>query len=83
MPSYEKLIRKIINNPKDRPVREMERIFRREGFGRAKRTRGSHQFYTNGVITISIVVHDKKVKRGYVERIIELLNLREKYGETS
>jgi predicted RNA binding protein YcfA (HicA-like mRNA interferase family) len=83
MASYEKLIQRIINNPKDRPVRELERIFRREGFRREKRKGGSHLFYTNGEITISIVVHDKKVKRYYVEKVIELLNLREKYCEQS
>jgi len=82
MPSYEKLIREIINNPKDRRWREIERVLRGEGFWRVKGKKGSHQSYTNGDVIITVVIKQgKAMKRWYVEKVIELLNLREKYGE--
>jgi len=41
------------------------------------RTKGSHFYFTNDANIISIPVHNKAVKRIYLEKIINILKLEE------
>ena len=80
MASYEKLVRRLINNPQDTPVEDIERVLETEGF-KCKHKKGSHRFYTKSGTNIPLAVSAGKVKSYKVREIIEILNLEEKYSD--
>jgi predicted RNA binding protein YcfA (HicA-like mRNA interferase family) len=77
MSKREKLRRKLRNNPTDATMQEVETLLLRFGFV-LDRVSGSHHLFVykqgEGYRSIGIPLHGRKVKKVYVERVIELLD---------
>jgi predicted RNA binding protein YcfA (HicA-like mRNA interferase family) len=73
----EKLIRKIVRRPPEASFRDVQRLL--EDFGWVHdRTEGSHAAFTKaGEYPIVVTIHDKRVKRGYLDDICRRLRLDE------
>ena len=77
MSKREKLRQKLRNRPADADMQDVQTLLQRFGFVLV-RTRGSHHIfeYDDGETNRQIVVplHGRKVKKVYVQRIVELLD---------
>ena len=75
MSKLEKLLERIINNPKTVRFEELDKILIKEGFARRQSSKGSsHYVYTKDDNFIVIPYNKPYIKRVYVERAIELIN---------
>ena len=74
MTKLDKLKERLLRRPIDMRFEEVKTILRSHGFENV-RTKGSHFFFTDNRNVISIPVHNNTVKKTYLEKIIELLNL--------
>jgi len=74
MTKREKRIKKLFQNPKTVPFKELDRVLQDTGFGlRQPGSGSSHCVYTKGNIQISVPFRRPFVKEVYVKRILELL----------
>jgi predicted RNA binding protein YcfA (HicA-like mRNA interferase family) len=76
MGKQDKLIKELLKKPPEMRFDDMKKILEHAGFKNV-RTRGSHfvfKNYENGK-KISIPTHNHRVKKCYLEEIIEILNL--------
>ena len=70
----EKLLQKIINNPKQVRFEELDKILTRAGFQRRQRRRGSsHYIYTRGIARVTVPYNQPHIKAAYVELAIKVL----------
>lgn len=76
MTKREKLVLKILQRPANMRVGDVKTLLDHFDFKNV-RTKGSHHIFSNGDLIISVPVHDKIVKKTYLEKIIKLLNLEE------
>ena len=79
MPSVEKIIQKMKNQPNGIKLQEVEKVLKAYNYYK-DRQRGSHIFYyNNNRKRIGIAIHGKdKLKRGYVENILQIIEEGEK-----
>jgi len=74
MTKREKRIKKLFQNPKTVPFKELDRVLKGSGFSlRQPGSGGSHYVYTRGNIQISVPFRRPFVKEVYVKRVLELL----------
>ncbi len=73
MTSHEKRIRKLINNPQDVSIQELQTVLANFGWSLI-RTKGSHFIFKdlNGRI-YSVPVHNSKIKSHYIKDILKIL----------
>lgn len=72
---FEKLLQRVINNPKTVRFEEVDKILIKDGFTRRQSRKGtSHYVYTKGDKFITIPFHKPYIKKIYVERAIGLLS---------
>lgn len=74
MTKIDKLQEKLLRKPVDMRFDEIQKILKSHGFENV-RTRGSHFIFTNNKNVITIPVHNNTVKKTYLEKIIEILEL--------
>ena len=76
MGKQEKLFKELLNKPPEMRFAEIKKILENLGFKNV-RTRGSHFVFKNSANgkKISIPTHNHRVKKCYLEEIIEILNL--------
>ena len=76
MVKQDKLIEKLLKKPPDMRFDEVKRILENSGF-KSVRTRGSHFIFKNSDTRkkVCIPTHNNRVKKCYLEDIIEILNL--------
>jgi predicted RNA binding protein YcfA (HicA-like mRNA interferase family) len=76
MGKQDKLIEKLLKKPPEMRFDEIRKILENAGFKNV-RTRGSHFIFKNSDNRkkISIPTHNNRVKKCYLEEIIEILNL--------
>ena len=75
---FEKLVKKLISNPSEARISDLEKVLEYFGWKRVK-IKGSHHIYIKDENIITLPVHNKKVKRVYIKRFIEKLRLEEWY----
>jgi predicted RNA binding protein YcfA (HicA-like mRNA interferase family) len=82
MSKLAKLIRSFLTNPPDVRFEDVRYVLEVFGF-QEKRSRGSHHTFENEVGEVIVVPKKggQKVKRFYVQRIVELLKLEDWQGE--
>jgi len=68
----QKLIDRLINNPKQATFEDLRTLLRYAGF-RLDRVTGSHHIFKKSGITFVIPVHANRVKSVYVKRVIALI----------
>ncbi|MDP3973798.1 MAG: toxin HicA [Candidatus Daviesbacteria bacterium] len=74
MTKREKRVRKLFQNPKTVPFKELDRVLKDAGFKMRQPGSGSsHSVYTKGEIQISVPFRRPFVKEVYVKRVLELL----------
>ena len=74
MSQYEKLLKRIINNPKTVRFEELDKILISQGFSCRQSGKGSsHYFYKKGEICISIPYNKPYVLVVYVKKVIEII----------
>jgi predicted RNA binding protein YcfA (HicA-like mRNA interferase family) len=77
MSKREKLRQKLRNNPTDATMQDVQTLLNRFGFGLA-RIRGSHHIFeyedSEQFGQIVVPLHERKVKKVYVIKVIELLD---------
>ena len=74
MSKLEKLLQRIINNPKTVRFNEMDKLLLRAGFRKRQSGKGtSHFVYTKNGDQISIPYDDPYIKQIYVKKAIELI----------
>ena len=74
MAKREKRVRKIFQNPKTVPFRELDRVLKDFGFELRQPGSGrSHFIYTKGENQISVPFRRPFVKEVYVKRVLELI----------
>ncbi len=70
----EKRVKKLFQNPKTVPFKELDRVLGDSGFAlRQPGSGSSHYIYTKGNIQISVPFRRPFVKEIYVKRVLELL----------
>lgn len=70
----EKRIKKLFQNPKTVPFKELDKVLKDSGFRLRQPASGSsHYVYTRGDIQISVPFKRPFVKEVYVKRVLELL----------
>ena len=70
----EKRVKKLFQNPKTVPFKELDRVLKDSGFEvRQPGSGSSHYVYTKGGIQISVPFRRPFVKEVYVKRVLELL----------
>jgi predicted RNA binding protein YcfA (HicA-like mRNA interferase family) len=76
MVKQDQLIEKLLKKPPDMRFDEVKRILENSGFKNV-RTRGSHFIFKNSDTRkkVCIPTHNNRVKKCYLEDIIEILNL--------
>ncbi|MCD6521291.1 type II toxin-antitoxin system HicA family toxin [Candidatus Calescamantes bacterium] len=79
MAKIERLVRKMLNKPAEMLFTEVEYVLNYFGFIKNTPKGGSHFIFRKGEEYITVPRKKKKVKRGYILRIIEMLNLEEWY----
>jgi len=79
MPSVEKIIQKMKNQPNGIMLQEVEKVLKNFGYQK-KRTRGSHNIFCNDIgEAMNIPVHGKgKIKPIYVKKILDKIEEEEK-----
>jgi len=80
MSQHVKRICRILNNPWDVRFADIIKILEGEGYW-LDNTTGSHFVYTNGAVRMTVVRRKKTAHPISVERVIEALELRERYGD--
>jgi predicted RNA binding protein YcfA (HicA-like mRNA interferase family) len=80
MSQHVKRVCRILNNPRDVRFADIRNILEGEGY-RLENIRGSHFVYTNGTVIITVVKRKKIAHPVSVDRVIETLELRERYGD--
>jgi predicted RNA binding protein YcfA (HicA-like mRNA interferase family) len=82
MSKLAKLIRSFLANPPDVRFEDVRYVLEAFGF-QEKRSRGSHHTFENEMGEVIVVPKKggRKVKRFYVQRIVELLKLEDWQGE--
>jgi predicted RNA binding protein YcfA (HicA-like mRNA interferase family) len=82
MSKLAKLIRSFLANPPDVRFEDVRYVLEAFGF-QEKRSRGSHHTFENEMGKVIVVPKKggQKVKRFYVQRIVELLKLEDWQGE--
>ena len=74
MTKREKRVRKLFQNPKTVPFKELDKVLKDAGFElRQPGSGSSHYVYTKGEIQISVPFRRPIVKEVYVKRVLELL----------
>lgn len=74
MAKKEKRLRKLFQNPKTVPFKELDRVLRNSGFDlRQPRSGGSHHVYTKGETQFSVPFKRPFVKEVYIKRVLEIL----------
>ena len=74
MAKREKRLRKIFQNPKTIPFKELDKVLKDFGFEvRQPGSGSSHFVYTKGEIQISVPFRRPFVKEVYVKRVLELI----------
>ena len=74
MSTFEKLLQKIRNNPKQVRFEELDHILIRKGFTRRQpRSGSSHYYYYKGAIKISSPHRQPYILSCYVEAVIKIL----------
>lgn len=74
MTKREKRVKKLFQNPKTVPFKELDRVLKDFGFKMRQPGSGSSHFvYTKGIIQISVPFKRPFVKEVYVKRVIELI----------
>ena len=74
MAKREKRVKKLFQNPKTVPFKELDRVLKDSGFEvRQPGSGSSHYVYTKGGIQISVPFRRPFVKEVYVKRVLELL----------
>ena len=74
MSKLEKLMERIIGNPKTVRFEELDKLLLRAGFTKRQSRKGSsHFYYTRGDKTLSIPYKKPYILRVYVEQAIELI----------
>lgn len=82
MTKREKRVRKLFQNPKTVPFKELGKVLKDSGFAlRQPGSGSSHYIYTKGNIQISVPFRRPFVKEIYVKRVLELIG--EEYEEKS
>ena len=76
----EKIIQKMLASHAEIDFNDVVKILKHEGW-KLDRVRGSHHVFAKYEKTVVLVMHHNVVKSVYVRRIIETLNLEEKYGK--
>lgn len=75
MSQFEKLLQRVINNPKTVRFEELDKILIKDGFERRQASKGSSHFvYTKGNQFTTVPFNKPYIKRIYVERAIALLS---------
>lgn len=81
MAKFLKLIRKLLRRPPEAHVKDIERVLKYFGWS-IKNKKGSHFVYhKEGHLPLTITKHKNKVKRGYIIKLIKILELEEWYEE--
>lgn len=70
----------MLQMPKEMAYRDIVKVLEYEGW-KLDRVKGSHHVFAKKEETIIVVMHHSLVKSVYVKRVIEMLNLEEKYGK--
>lgn len=74
MTKRNKRVKKLFQNPKTVPFKELDKVLQDFGFNlRQPGSGSSHYVYTKGKIQISVPYKRPYVKEVYVKRILELL----------
>lgn len=74
MTKREKRIKKLFQNPKTVPFKELDKVLKDAGFTlRQPGSGSSHYVYTRGNIQMSVPFRRSFVKEIYVKRVLELL----------
>lgn len=77
MTKRDKLVERILQRPPTASFRDVKNLLEEYGWKHA-RTRGSHFTFTKAnEYPLVIVVHDKRVKSGYLDKICKALGLEE------
>ena len=75
MSKLEKLLQRIVNNPKTVRFEELNKLLKNKGFTRRQSRKGSsHYIYTKDDKFIVVPYKQPYIKCIYVERVIDLLN---------
>ena len=78
MAKKEKRVKKLFQNPKTVPFKELDKVLKDFGFEvRQPRSGSSHFVYTKGEVQMSVPFKRPFVKEVYIKRVLELL------GETN
>jgi len=83
MAQYEKLVQRIIGNPRNVRFNEIDSVLRREGWQQRKPGSGSSHFsyFKEGSpVILTVPFRRPHIGETYVRRVIEILELEEKYG---
>lgn len=76
MSQLEKLLQRIINNPKTVRFDELDKILTKDGFTRRQSGKGtSHYVYTKETKGLVVPFNKPYVKQLYVERVIESIDM--------
>ncbi len=82
MANVKKLVKKMLRLPPEMRFDEVAKVLRWFGWQLDRSTSGSHFVYgKTGFPSITIPKKHKKAKRGYIRKIIEILNLEEWYEQ--
>ncbi|MBI2329874.1 toxin HicA [Candidatus Daviesbacteria bacterium] len=74
MTKRDKRVKKLFQNPKTVPFKELDKVLQDLGFSqRQPRSGSSHYVYTKGNIQMSVPFRRPFVKEVYVKRVLELL----------
>ncbi len=74
MTKREKRVKKLFQNPKTVPFKELDKVLKDAGFKMRQPGSGSsHYVYTKGNIQISVPFRRPFVKEVYVKRVLELI----------
>lgn len=81
MAKIKKIIKKMINKPREMRFEQVEAVLTHFNLMRKKKTKGSHFIYINeeNDLIISVPKKSKKVKGSYIKEIVDILNLEEWY----
>lgn len=76
MTKREKRVKKLFQNPKAVPFKELNKVLKDFGFEmRQPRSGSSHYIYTKGEIQIAVPFKRPYVKEIYVKRVLELIEV--------
>lgn len=74
MTKREKRVRKIFQNPKEVPFKELDKVLKDLDFEvRQPKSGSSHYVYTKGSVQISVPYKRPFVKQVYIKRVLEII----------